>query len=221
MSEICAVEVSIELDPTGDLTAETIEKYRFQTKNISFSTIIKMVSDIFSEIHSFSLVTDSYLSMRQCIFATVSFNKVLCVKVEHLKHQTDFYETIINVEALKRCLQKIYCNVMTQKYVFKNDCLAYFFVNLRKIVDGMRRDHVNNLDYIKKYVANIKTIDYIKECKVADINNCIDVYYMEKTKSFEKFKLYREFLSIRKNRKEEINYYLAEKERCEKKKIIC
>jgi len=224
MQEICGIEVFIELSPMDGLVSRPIDVYKFQTKGISFSTLVRVVSNIFNEMPDIALVTDSYMSMRQCIFATLAFRKIACVKIQHLKHQTEFSETITDVKALQRSLRKIYCNIMTQKYMVRDDYLKYFFLSLRDIIENMRRDVKNNHIYINKYVANIKTIDYIKTCDVPDMDSCVDYYYMEKTKTTQeaqKFKLYREFLSIRKNRREEIGYYIAEKERCEKKKIIC
>jgi len=222
MQEICGFEIFIELSPTEGMIARAIQKYKFQTKNIPFKDIIKIVSNVFNEIHNFNLSTNSYLNMKQCIYATLTFHKNVCIKIENLKSQTEFYEVITNVKALQRSLKKIYYKTITQKFITRDDYLIYFYLNLKNIVDQMQKDLKNNSKYINKYIANIKTIDYLKYCDVSNLDDCIDYYDIEKTKTKEiqKYKMYREFLSIRKNRRDEINYYLTEKERCEKKKII-
>ena len=225
MASICSVRIYVEMVIDGLPDPKVINGFAFQTKDIPFDAIVRIMSYIFSEVNSSTLLTSSYLQMQKQYALSFVSSKSVVIKVSKLKNQSDYVDIVTNISKLHRVLRDVYSNIMTEeKLVVRDDYLSYFMICLCDIVKGMRENNKtgeNNETYMRDYVATIKTIDFIKVCVVEELEDCVDIYYMEISKKLSKFELYKEFLGIRKNRREEINYYLEEKRQCVQNKIIC
>ena len=143
----------------------------------------------------------------------------MCIKVNKIKHQTEFFNIVSDVKELQKSLRKVHHRMVLSNKLTRDDYLSFFILRFAETITKMREDILNNHKYIKEYLANIKTIEFIKKCDIAELDECVEYFFMERSRNTSKFELYKEFLGIRKNRREEIEYYLGEKKRCEQKKI--
>lgn len=221
MAKICCVDIYIEVSDQDIPDTKIVKKYTFQTVDVNFFQINRVIDAIFTENFCLRVFTKSYVSMKANIHSSLVFDKDLSIRVSDVDHLVENVEAIHDIKTLQRVLRKIHCKILSNKKLTRMDYLSFYILKFASIIKVMRDDILNSHKMIPNYVAAIRTIDFLKKCNPSRFDDCVDIFYRNKNREIEKVALLKEFLDIRKNRREEIEYYLDEERRCVQKKIIC
>jgi hypothetical protein len=219
-NQFCSVDIYVEMTNKTEDETKILNRHSFQTSYVSFDTLVRMIHNVFVEDFQLVVLVSDYLLMKQNHKYNGEFEKSLCIRINKIKHQTDFFNIVIEATAAHKLIRKIYRDIKTYKTLLRDNYLSFFLLKLCEISKEMN-DFKKSSSLIKDYVACIRTIDYIKKCNYVDLDSSYIYFSLQMSKKINKFDLYKEFLDIRRERADEIKYYLREKERCEQKKIIC